>query len=95
MEGRLLLALWAGRGCAEGRAGGRRAAARARGCSGGAAAPAGWCRRQAILLTKQQWGWAPAAAAAHRQSMIAGKLRRVLQAKLKELEEGTLVSYTP
>eukprot|EP01045_Picozoa_sp_COSAG04_P019524 COSAG04_NODE_1904_length_5259_cov_176.869767_4_plen_27_part_01 len=27
--------------------------------------------------------------------MIAGKLRRVLQAKLKELEEGTLVSYTP
>ena len=31
----------------------------------------------------------------HRQSMIAGKLRRVLQAKLKELEEGTLVSYTP
>eukprot|EP01045_Picozoa_sp_COSAG04_P012225 COSAG04_NODE_816_length_10084_cov_4.719179_1_plen_29_part_10 len=27
--------------------------------------------------------------------MIAGKLWRVLQAKLKELEEGTLVSYTP
>ena len=27
--------------------------------------------------------------------MIAGKLRRVLQAKLKELEEGTLVPYTP
>ena len=31
----------------------------------------------------------------HRRSIIAGKLWRVLQAKLKELEEGTLVSYTP